>query len=127
MVGHDVTNLAKLTVNDIAAATAAHNSTVSRFLIDCTRDPLELTAKRYGEAHFTLHDPLAVGVVIDPSFVMTEAMPVDIETQGDITEGMTVADSRSIYPSLKKPATADVCINVDALRFVEFFLKRLLA
>ena len=58
---------------------------------------------------------------------MTEAMPVDIEIQGDITEGMTVADSRSIHPSLKKPATADVCIKVDAPRFVDFFLKRLLA
>ena len=127
MVGLDVTYQVKLTADDIATATAAHNSTVNRFLIDCTRDLLESTAKRYGEPRLFLHDPLAVGVVIDPSLVVTQAMPVDIETQGDLTEGMTVADRRSIHPSLKKPPTADVCINVDAPLFTAFFLKRLLA
>ena len=126
MVGLDVTYQVKLTADDIASATAAHNTTAGRFLIDCTRHPLESTAKRYGESRLFLHDPLAVGVVIDPSFVVTEAMPVDIETQGDITEGMTVADRRSIHPSLKKPPTADVCIDVDAPRFTNFFLKRVL-
>jgi inosine-uridine nucleoside N-ribohydrolase len=126
MVGLDVTYQVKLTADDIAAATAAHNTTASRFLIDCTRHPLESTAKRSGESRFFLHDPLAVGVVIDPSFVVTEAMSVDIETQGDITEGMTVADRRSIHPNLKKPPTADVCIDVDAPLFTDFFLKRVL-
>ncbi len=125
MVGLDVTTKVKLTADDIAAATAAHNTTVSRFLIDCTKDLLASSAKRYGEARLFLHDPLAVGVVIDPSFVMTEAMPVDIEIQGDFTEGMTVADRRAILPSLKRPSTADVCINVDAKQFIAFFLKRL--
>jgi len=126
MVGLDVTYQVKLTAEDIATATAAHNTTASRFLIDCTRHPLESTAKRYGESRFFLHDPLAVGVVIDPSFVVTEALPVDIETQGDITEGMTVADRRLIHPGLKKPPTADVCIDVDAPLFKDFFLKRVL-
>jgi purine nucleosidase/pyrimidine-specific ribonucleoside hydrolase len=126
MVGLDVTNQVRLTADDITAGSAATNTTVSRFLIDCTRDALAGTAERYGEAYFTLHDPLAVGVVIDSSFVMTEAMSVDIETRGDITEGMTVADRRAISPSLKKPPTADVCIKVDAPRFTEFFLERLL-
>ena len=126
MVGLDVTYQVKLTADDIATATAAHNTAASRFLIDCTRHPLESTAKRYGESRLFLHDPLAVGVVIDPSFVVTAAMPVDIETQGDLTEGMTVADRRSIHPSLKKPPTADVCIDVDAPLFKDFFLKRVL-
>jgi inosine-uridine nucleoside N-ribohydrolase len=116
----------QLTADDIAAAAAAHNTTVSRFFIDCTRDLLELTAQRYGESHLTLHDPLAVGVVIDPSFVIAEAMSVDIETRGELTEGMTLADRRPIHPSLKEPLTADVCTNVDAPRFIDFFLKRLL-
>ena len=126
MVGLDVTYQVKLTTDDIAAATAAHNTTASRFLIDCTRQQLESMAKRYGESRLFLHDPLAVGVVINSSFVVTEAMPVDIETQGDITEGMTVADRRSIHPSLKKPPNADVCIDVDAPLFTGFFLKRVL-
>lgn len=126
MVGLDVTYQVKLTTDDIDAATADLDTTAARFLIDCTRHPLASTAKRSGESRFFLHDPLAVGVVIDPSFVVTEAMPVDVETQGRITEGMTLADRRSIHPSLKKPSTADVCIGVDAPRFTDFFLKRVL-
>jgi purine nucleosidase/pyrimidine-specific ribonucleoside hydrolase len=53
-------------------------------------------------------------------------MSVDIETRGELTEGMTLADRRPIHPSLKEPLTADVCTNVDAPRFIDFFLKRLL-
>jgi len=126
MVGLDVTYQVKLTADDIAAATAAHKTTAGQFLIDCTRHPFESTAKRSGESRFFLHDPLAVGVVIDPSFVVTEAMPVDVETRGSITEGMTVADRRSIHPSLKKPPTAEVCMEVDAPRFTDFFMQRIL-
>ena len=126
MVGLDVTTRVKLTAEDISAAAADHNSTVSRFLVDCTQDLLERTAKRYGEAHLTLHDPLAVGVVIDPSLVAAEAMPVDVETRGVLTEGMTVGDRRPIHSGLKNQSTADVCIEVDAQRFTSFFLKRLL-
>ena len=87
---------------------------------------LASTAKSVEKGRLFLHDPLAVGVVIDPAFVTTEAMPVDIETRGDITEGMTVADRRAMHASAKKPPTADVCIQVDAPRFIAFFLKRLL-
>ena len=98
---------------------------VEQFLIDCTRDLLAITAERQGEASFFLHDPLAIGVVIDPSFVTSEAMYVAIETQGDISTGMTIADRRLIKPELKNPPNAEVCTGVDAPRFRAFFLKRL--
>jgi purine nucleosidase len=126
VVGLDVTRQVKLTAEDIAAAGNVHQTPVGRFLIDCTKDLLASTSKRYREPGLFLHDPLAVGVVIDPSFVSAEAMSVDIETRGDLTEGMTVADRRLIHTSLKKPSNADICLKVNAPKFIDFFLKRLL-
>jgi purine nucleosidase/pyrimidine-specific ribonucleoside hydrolase len=125
VVGLDVTHQVKLTAEDISAATSAHQTPVGRFMLDCTKNLLAATSNRYKEPGFFLHDPLAVGVVIDPSFVAAEAMSVGVETRGDLTEGMTVADRRLIHPSLKKPPNADICLKVDAPGFIAFFLKRL--
>lgn len=125
VVGLDVTRQVKLTAADIASAADVRQSTVGRFLIDCTKKLLDSTSTSYAEPGLFLHDPLAVGVVIDPSFVATETMSVDVETRGNLTEGMTVADRRLIHPGFKKPPNADICLKVDAPRFMDFFLKRL--
>ena len=108
------------------AGTSTRAGPVGRFLVDCTKDLFASQFDRHKEPGLFLHDPLAVGAVIDPSFVATESMPVDIETRGALTEGMTVADRRRIHPSLKKPLNADICLAVDAPKFLDFFLKRLL-
>jgi inosine-uridine nucleoside N-ribohydrolase len=126
VVGLDVTHQVKLAAGEIAAATDVRKTTVGHFLVDCTKDLLSSPSNRHKEPGLFLHDPLAVGVVIDPSFVATEPMSVDIETRGDLTEGMTVADRRLIHPSLKKSPNADICLKVDAPRFIDFFLRRLL-
>jgi purine nucleosidase len=73
-----------------------------------------------------LHDPLAIGVVIDPSFVTTSPMHVEIETEGELTEGMMVSDRRRLKPELKKSPNANVCVEVDDERFLRFFMERLL-
>ncbi|CAB1066043.1 hypothetical protein D1BOALGB6SA_10842 [Olavius sp. associated proteobacterium Delta 1] len=39
---------------------------------------------------------------------------------------MTFVDRRQLKPQLKKPPNTEVCTTVDALRFLSFFLKRLL-
>ena len=78
---------------------------------------------RYGELRMHLHDPLAVGVAIDPSFVRTQKMYVDVETTNGITLGQTVGDPRSLW---NKPPNIDVCVEVDGERFVEFFVRRMM-
>jgi inosine-uridine nucleoside N-ribohydrolase len=87
---------------------------------------LNFAKNRYEQSAIYLHDPLAVGVVIDPSLVATEGMHIEVETEGAITAGMTVADRRLIRPQFKKNSNAEVCISVDAPRFLSFFLERLL-
>jgi len=126
VVGLDVTHQVKLTAKDLAVAIDGPKTAISRFLVDCTKDLLASPSNPSKEQGLFLHDPLAVGVVINPTFVTTETMSIDIETRGDITEGMTVADRRAIHPSQKKPPNADISIKVDASKFIAFFLKRLL-
>jgi len=126
VVGLDVTSQVKLTRNTITLEVASHQTAVSQFLSDCTEGLLTFAEERTGEPSLFLHDPLAVGVVIDPSFVTKKAMHIEIETNGEITEGMTVADRRQIKPNWKRAPNAEVCVNVDASRFLSFFLERLL-
>jgi purine nucleosidase len=72
-----------------------------------------------------MHDPLAVAVALDPALVRAIQVPVDVETRGELTRGMVVADQRV----LERPAllggrrTASVCVEVDDAAA----LRRLLA
>lgn len=94
----------------------------------------------YGEeggAH--LHDPLAVGCAINPAFVQTERMQIEIETQGKLTRGQTVGFTARAIDKLENkgdyddavgivvehPSNADVCLKVDAAGFVKTFRERL--
>lgn len=63
-----------------------------------------------------LHDPLAVGVAIDSSFVKTKYIGVSVITKGE-------EDGRTLPNSEEEPKI-QVCTEVDATRFLEHFLKR---
>jgi inosine-uridine nucleoside N-ribohydrolase len=126
VVGLDVTTKVGLTRDMMEKAVASNQTPISYFVRDCTRDLISWADEHYGEAIFFLHDPLAIGVVIDPSFVTTSPMHVKIETEGELTEGMTVSDRRRLKPEFKKPPNTNVCIDVDAERFLGFFMERVI-
>jgi inosine-uridine nucleoside N-ribohydrolase len=80
-----------------------------------------------------------VGIVVDPGFVSTESAFVEVETSGDKTRGATIAN-RSGYRLVheegpteirvigRQPVepNAQITIDVDADRFVHFFVERVL-
>lgn len=126
VVGLDVTRRVILTRDDITSDYAAHESAISRFIRDCTHVPMAFIEERLGKALMYLHDPLAVAVTIDSSFVTTKPMRIGIELHGELTQGMTVADRRALKSAWNPSPNAQVCIDVDAARFLSFFRKRLL-
>ncbi|GAA0135013.1 nucleoside hydrolase [Paenibacillus sp. YSY-4.3] len=65
-----------------------------------------------------LHDPLAVGVAIDRSFVSSERMRVAVVTEGEAA-GQTVG-------SADGELRIEVCTKVDADRFLQHFLSRVI-
>lgn len=85
----------------------------------------------FGEFHKTmgfpgmpLHDPLAMAVVLDPTIVKTEFLPVQIETQGLYTTGRTVVD---FYGVTGEKPNVDVALEVDRDRFVNLILEAILS
>jgi purine nucleosidase len=68
-----------------------------------------------------LHDPLAVGMAIDPAFCKTRKLPVEVDVEGLLSTGRTVCDRRA---APAKPANVNVCLEVDAERFLEHFMSR---
>ena len=78
-------------------------------------------------ARFTLHDPMAVGVKIWPELYNFSNYRVNVETKGEFTTGMSVADRRRWLPSDELQGDpAMLCGSVDR-RFKQLFLTRLLA
>ena len=121
LVPLDVTERVTLTRQAVDAA--APEGAVAAFVRRITAATMTFHLQRYGEEGIFLHDPLAVGVTLDPSLVRQEPMAVAVETRGALTAGMTVADLRR--GSLAAP-TAQVCLEVNADRFLGVFTQRVL-
>ena len=73
-----------------------------------------------GKRIFTMHDPLAVAVALDPTLVETRRAAVDVETSGRLTTGATIVDWRGQWGRL---ANAEVAVAVDAERFRRLFFE----
>lgn len=68
-----------------------------------------------------LHDPLAVGVAVDPSLVELFDVNLKVNTEGEL-RGRVIADETRLNDPVK---TAHVAINVDSERFLAEFMRRI--
>lgn len=68
-----------------------------------------------------LHDPLAVGVAIDPTLVGTLAINMKVDTE-EPTRGRTIGDNTRLNDPVK---TMEVCVTVDVERFLSEFMNRI--
>ena len=93
-------------------------------------------SKQIGGTGMPMHDVLAMGVVIDPTFVTTQAMHVDIETRGELTRGETVANRQNssdhrvfhgdhyVIDNIEKvEPNVQVAVEVDSERFIRLFMS----
>jgi len=127
MVGLDVTTRVEITSAHLARL-AKRKTKVSEFVVEMVSNTIwRLKEAGYsGESHvgFYLHDPLAVAVALDRSLVTIERFPVDVETKGELTSGMTVVDCR-IHRAAAERNLIDVCVDVDPRRFMDLFMSAL--
>lgn len=65
-----------------------------------------------------LHDPLAVGMAIDPSFCVTKRGRLSVETAVAWCAGRTTFEEDTAGPH-------EVCVAVDVPRFLDFFFRTL--
>ena len=119
----DVTHRVALVASHLARMPA---TPVGRFVKEAVRPAMELALRLQAGRRFFLHDPLAVGLAIDPSFFRIETVFADVETEGDLTAGQVVADRRSFTREGNREGLPVKCaLDVDAARFLELFLSRI--
>ena len=98
---------------------AAQPERLRSFLADVSRPYFEFGRKESGRDACVMHDPLAVGVAIDPSLVVAEPLPCDVIDRQGLTRGMMLVDRDSTLP---EAAPVMVATAVDAERFISLFL-----
>jgi inosine-uridine nucleoside N-ribohydrolase len=125
LIGLDVTERVRLTGAMMDQYVRPAGSSLSQFVMDCTAHTIEFSTRVKRPPGMAMHDPLAIGALIDPTIVHTAPLSVQVETKGELTTGMLVADRRPLHSDLKAPANVHVALEVDAARFLEMFLHRL--
>ncbi|MBI3734803.1 MAG: nucleoside hydrolase [Chloroflexi bacterium] len=121
LVGLDVTEQVALREEHVRRLEAANNPQAA-FVARCARYVMPHSLARYGDSLMHLHDPLAVGVAFDRSLVRTRKLAVDVETETGISLGKTLADP---WGRWGKAPNVEVCVEVDAERFIGMMLERL--
>jgi purine nucleosidase/pyrimidine-specific ribonucleoside hydrolase len=124
LVPLDVTRRVALSERALAARLAGAPSPVARFVGDFTGHGLDRAGAR-GDGGILLHDPLAVGVALDPSLVTFAALRVQVECEGRLTRGLSLADRRRPGPHPGDRPNCRVAVDVDGPRFLHLFLERL--
>lgn len=124
LVPLDVTRQVVLGQAELAGRLARRPTAATRFVEDFTLHGFAVGAER-GDGGIVMHDPLAMGVALDPSLVGFEALHVKIEAEGHLTRGLSLADRRPIPSGRKRRPNCRVAVSVEARRFLDLFLERL--
>jgi len=116
LVPLDVTHQVFLTSQMMEERVKPIDNSFSQFVIEATG--YDFTTHNFrGKELIFLHDPLAVGVIIDPDLVSKERLSLHVETR----EGQYYGKTSEVSGNKK----AEVCLEVDAKKFLELFLSRL--
>ncbi len=132
----DATHQVRLAGERLNAEIGERNDKLSQFLRDATRACMEFHRQYEGFYGFYLHDPLTIGLLTHPTLFETVDAFVQVETSGDLTQGMTISDLRPGRPRPPSPLStggtrgggtnARVCVGVKTEEFLQHFFKRIL-
>jgi purine nucleosidase len=97
MVGWELCRGEALLFQHEMEAIRAFGNPIAEFAIDCNRTAYRSTVKQSGENGLGLPDPVAMAVALDPTIcTRMSAHAVEIETQSELTRGMTVVDQLGV-------------------------------
>lgn len=118
LVPLDATHQVSLTPELMEKRVKPLRNSLSQFVIEATGYESGKKHFRGGRKASYLHDPLAVGTVINPELVRKEKLSVSVEAEEGEFYGKT-------YEIPGADANVEVCLGVDRERFLELFLTRL--
>lgn len=129
--GLDVTDRVQLSRQALDAICApAPDAPVARFLREAVPYYIEFYERLGVTGGAAMHDPLALALAIDERLGTFQTTRVEVETDGQWTRGMTVADLRDVRHSpwpvgWAAEENARVALDVDVDRFLGRFSDRL--
>jgi purine nucleosidase len=94
---------------------------IVRYVADALRFYMEFHARYDGFYGAFIHDPLAAAAALDRSLIETEPLFVDVETSGELTAGMTVADRRRLTGNAPN---LDVAVEANIPEFLDRLVER---
>lgn len=121
MMPLDVTHKALVT-RARNAALRAIGTPVGRAVADLTGFFERYNPERYGEDGAPLHDPCTIGWLLKPELFKGRRVNVMIETQSELTMGMTVTDW---WGATGRPPNATFIHDIDAEGFFDLLIERL--
>lgn len=118
---------ANLTAADIAHVLSL-DTEVARFAINCNSVAMKANRDQTGDIGIALPDPTAMAVALDPAIATRSSRHyVDVETDSELTRGMTVVDrlnvagdarNRAVWQQmLEKGASTNVVWEIDIPRW----------
>lgn len=120
----DVTHKVVLTRDRLNEEANQRETQLIRFLRDSTQACMVYHQENEGVNGLYLHDPLAIGYLLRPDLFDVVETYVQVETQGNLTQGRTIGDLCTKRAGCTP--NARVCVGVDADRFLRFFFDRVL-
>jgi len=123
LVGLDVTLQAFISPEQVETV-RRRGGAVGAFIYDISSHYGSHYARRTGRAGFPMHDSAAVLYAVDRSLFRTERWYLEVETASPRAAGMVMADTRGKW---QQPPNVDVCIGIDAGRFINLYLDRVTA
>ena len=119
----DATHQIILTGERLHAETDKRPDRISQFLKDATQACMEFYRQHVGFWGFHIHDALPIGTLTRPDYFESVPAHVQVETEGTLTSGMTVAYLR--HERRHPNPNAQVCIKVAAEAFLDHFFEQL--
>lgn len=93
------------------------------FSIDCNRQAIQTNREWLGDPALSLPDPVTMAIALDPQISKRQSKHyVDIETDSELTRGMTVVDERGVT---KKEPNVEVVWEIDVPAWKEILYKTL--
>jgi purine nucleosidase len=123
LIGLDVTLQAIITPDDIETIRAAGHPD-GAFIHAISAQYRDHYTTQLGRAGFPMHDSAAVLYALDPGYFRTARWYLEIETHSERAAGLVMADRRGWWG---RAPNVDVCLEIDADRFVDLYVGRLSA
>lgn len=121
---------------DIDRALALNNP-VAEFAIRCNSVAMQAFLRQTGETGISLPDPVCMGIALDSTLCSSSGRHyVEIETQSELTRGMTVVDQLNVSSDVRnrdiwagtiasQPRRVQVCWTLDVARWKKLLFTAL--